>query len=76
MTYLKSMAYKTAMERRGLISRHAPARREAACKSLIARFGSFAEAVSARPERLREIEGLGEAAIVELKSSRRRPSVS
>jgi DNA repair protein RadC len=36
-------------------------------KSLIARFGSFAEAVSARPERLREIEGLGEAAIVELK---------
>jgi DNA repair protein RadC len=36
-------------------------------KSLIARFGSFAEAVLARPERLREIEGLGEAAIVELK---------
>jgi DNA repair protein RadC len=36
-------------------------------KSLIARFGSFAEVVSARPERLREIEGLGEAAIVELK---------
>jgi DNA repair protein RadC len=36
-------------------------------KTLIARFGSFAGAVSARPERLREIEGLGEAAIVELK---------
>jgi DNA repair protein RadC len=36
-------------------------------KSLITRFGSFAEAVSARPERLREIEGLGEAAITELK---------
>jgi DNA repair protein RadC len=36
-------------------------------KSLIVRFGSFAEAVSARPERLREIDGLGEAAIVELK---------
>ena len=36
-------------------------------KSLIARFGSFAGTVSARPERLREIEGLGEAAIVELK---------
>src|SRR5208337_4133292 len=34
-------------------------------KSLIARFGSFAEAVSARPERLREIEGLGEAAVVD-----------
>jgi len=36
-------------------------------KALIARFGSFAEVVSARPERLREIEGLGDAAIVELK---------
>ena len=36
-------------------------------KAMIARFGSFAEALSARPERLREIEGLGEAAIVELK---------
>jgi DNA repair protein RadC len=36
-------------------------------KKLIERFGSFAGAVSARPERLREIEGLGEAAIVELK---------
>ena len=36
-------------------------------KALIACFGSFAEVVSARPERLREIEGLGDAAIVELK---------
>lgn len=36
-------------------------------KNVIARFGSFAEAISARPERLREIDGLGEAAIVELK---------
>jgi DNA repair protein RadC len=36
-------------------------------KALIARFGSFAEVVSARPERLAEIDGLGEAAIVELK---------
>jgi DNA repair protein RadC len=36
-------------------------------KTLVARFGSFAGTVSARPERLREIEGLGEAAIVELK---------
>jgi len=36
-------------------------------KALIARFGSFAEVVAARPERLREIEGLGEAAICELK---------
>src|SRR5450631_273361 len=36
-------------------------------KALITRFGSFAETVSARPERLREIDGLGDAAIVELK---------
>ncbi len=36
-------------------------------KKLVERFGSFAGAVSAQPERLREIEGLGEAAIVELK---------
>ncbi len=36
-------------------------------KALLARFGSFAGVVSVRPERLREIAGLGEAAIVELK---------
>lgn len=36
-------------------------------KALITRFGSFAEVVSARPERLHEIEGLGDAAITELK---------
>ena len=36
-------------------------------KRLIALFDSFAGTVSARPERLREVEGLGEAAIVELK---------
>lgn len=36
-------------------------------KALIARFGSFAEAVSARPERLREIDGLGEGVITDLK---------
>jgi DNA repair protein RadC len=36
-------------------------------KALIAQFGSFAGVVSARPERLREVESLGEAAIVELK---------
>jgi DNA repair protein RadC len=36
-------------------------------KSLIARFGSYGEVVAARPERLREIEGLGEAAICEIK---------
>ncbi|MGD9543000.1 MAG: DNA repair protein RadC [Methylocystis sp.] len=36
-------------------------------KALIARFGSFAETVTARPERLREVDGLSDAAIVELK---------
>ena len=36
-------------------------------KALIARFGSFAEAMAARPERLREIDGLGESAICEIK---------
>jgi len=36
-------------------------------KALIARFGSFAEVVSAPRPRLREIEGLGEAAIAEIK---------
>src|SRR6266853_1922779 len=36
-------------------------------KDLIARFGSFAEVVSAPPQRLAEIKGLGEAAIAELK---------
>jgi DNA repair protein RadC len=36
-------------------------------KDLIARFGSFAEVVSAPPQRLAEIKGLGEAAITELK---------
>ena len=36
-------------------------------KNLIERFGSFAEAIAAPIERLREIKGLGEAAITELK---------
>jgi len=36
-------------------------------KALIARFGSFAEVVSAARPRLREIDGLGEAAIAEIK---------
>ena len=36
-------------------------------KSLIDRFGSFAEAIAAPVERLREIKGLGDAAITELK---------
>jgi DNA repair protein RadC len=36
-------------------------------KALISRFGSFAEAIAAPVERLREVAGLGEAAIAELK---------
>jgi DNA repair protein RadC len=36
-------------------------------KELIAKFGSFSEVVSAPRERLREVEGLGEAAITEIK---------
>ena len=36
-------------------------------QNLIARFGSFAEVVSAPAERLAEIKGLGDAAITELK---------
>jgi DNA repair protein RadC len=36
-------------------------------KELIARFGSFAEVISAPPQRLREIAGLGDAAITEIK---------
>lgn len=36
-------------------------------KALIARFGSYAEVLAARPERLAEVPGLGEAAITEIK---------
>ena len=36
-------------------------------KALLARFGSYSEVVAARPERLREIEGLGKSAICEIK---------
>jgi DNA repair protein RadC len=36
-------------------------------KALLARFGSFAEVVAARPERLKEIKGLSDAAITEIK---------
>ncbi len=36
-------------------------------KALIAKFGSFAEVVSAPPARLREVDGLGDAAITEIK---------
>jgi DNA repair protein RadC len=36
-------------------------------KRLLARFGSFAEVVAAPPERLKEIEGIGDRAVQELK---------
>ena len=36
-------------------------------KRLIERFGSFAEAINAPPERLREVKGVGDAAILQLK---------
>jgi DNA repair protein RadC len=36
-------------------------------KRLIERFGSFAEVVNAPPERLKEVKGIGEAAITQLK---------
>lgn len=36
-------------------------------KALMARFGSFAEVLAARPERLDEVAGLGDSAITELK---------
>jgi DNA repair protein RadC len=36
-------------------------------KRLIERFGSFAEAINAPPERLKEVKGVGDAAIVQLK---------
>jgi DNA repair protein RadC len=36
-------------------------------KTLLERFGSFAEVISAPPERLKEVDGLGEAAVTEFK---------
>jgi len=36
-------------------------------KDILARFGSFAEAIAATPERLLEIEGVTEAAVTEIK---------
>ncbi|MGE3227659.1 MAG: RadC family protein, partial [Parvibaculaceae bacterium] len=36
-------------------------------KALIARFGSFAEAVSAPPERLKEVPGIGETVVTEIR---------
>ena len=39
-------------------------------KRLIEQFGSFAEAINASPDRLKEVEGVGESAIVALKLAR------
>lgn len=39
-------------------------------KRLIERFGSFAEAINAPPDRLKEIEGVGESVVVALKLAR------
>ena len=36
-------------------------------KALIAKFGSFAEVISAAPERLKEVDGVGDAVTTELK---------
>jgi DNA repair protein RadC len=36
-------------------------------KALLARFGSFAEVISAQPERLMEVDGVGEAVATEIK---------
>ena len=36
-------------------------------KQLLARFGTFAEVISAEPERLMEVKGVGEAVVTELK---------
>ncbi len=36
-------------------------------KALLTRFGTFAEVVSARPERLKEVEGISDATITEIK---------
>jgi DNA repair protein RadC len=36
-------------------------------KALLARFGNFAEVIAAQPERLKEIDGIGDATVIELK---------
>jgi len=39
-------------------------------KALLERFGSFADAISAEPRELKEVEGVGDAAVVALKTVR------
>ena len=53
--------------RAGAVQRHRPPRHQALAKRLIERFGSFAEAINAPPERLKEVKGIGDAAILQLK---------
>jgi DNA repair protein RadC len=36
-------------------------------KALLARFGSFAETIAAPPERLQEVDGIGESVVIQLK---------
>ena len=36
-------------------------------KALLARFGSFAETIAAPPERLQEVDGVGESVVIQLK---------
>ncbi|HEU4476732.1 MAG TPA: DNA repair protein RadC [Methyloceanibacter sp.] len=50
-----------------ILFRAAPRDTKPLAKALLARFGTFAEAVNAPEELLREIPGIGEAAITELK---------
>ena len=53
-----------------LVPRGAAPRHEAPRQVILAQFGTFAEALNAPEERLREVPGLGEAAITEIKLER------
>src|SRR5215813_8933986 len=53
--------------RAGPVSRHTPARREASRKGAARKIWFFPEVIAAPVERLKEIDGLGEAAIADLK---------
>ncbi|MFX8457293.1 hypothetical protein ABTL49_19235, partial [Acinetobacter baumannii] len=39
-------------------------------KALLARFGTFADVLNAAPERLKEVDGIGDAAVTQLKIMR------
>ena len=51
----------------GAVPRAAAARHQGLAKRLIARFGSFAEVVNAPDQRLKEVEGVGDSVVTELK---------